>query len=544
VPDYESLVDRPPADREKLAALADRLEALGSERLPDCLERLLLAGAGAGAAALAQRLLDFRDRAADATGAQRALELAFEADPGNSSLLRRLVDEHGKAGRHRETLRVLDAAIAKQEAHDPDLLSLRAGARESLGDDDGALFDLESASVADGRHVDALLELQERVLARQTAKADGRPLPATADAYAIRVVDVLLHANRLERAHLEIERLLARTPAHLEGLERMAALACAEGKWERAVEAYRHLVPIMAGADKETFLRVVLALADACKRTGHPETARESLELAIAKAPESRELMQRLERVCEITGDFTRLANLLLAEADRPENAAERTRLLVRAGTLLLENTGDAAGALRVAGLARVADGENVDAVLLWARAQLGLGRPHEALAALSESASRNRGRRSPLIARVHLETAKARLALDEVVEAFDALKVGFSMDWRNGEMAMLLGLVAIDLDEEKVAERALSGLTAMPTRRDASGEGADPAAQASAFYQLAVLAHFKGDRGKARRLASKAIGIDAGHAKAKALLEHIEPLAGSSATRSGPRAAITPPRS
>jgi hypothetical protein len=113
-------------------------------------------------------------------------------------------------------------------------------------------------------------------------------------------------------------------------------------------------------------------------------------------------------------------------------------------------------------------------------------------------------------------------------------------MDWRNSEIAMLLGLVAIDLDEEKIAERALSGLTAMPARKGASGEGADPSAQAIAFYQLAVLAQTKGDRGKARRLASKAIGIDAGHAGARALLEQLEPPVVSAGTRSAPRAAGT----
>ncbi len=540
-PIYESIVDRV-TEGARLSELANRLEALGSERLGDCLERWLAAGADA-TPALAQRLLELRDRAGDRVGARRALELGFAVDPENGAFLRRLIDAHRAAGDPREMLRVLDAAIARGMP-EPELLGLRAGARESLGDDDGALFDLEAASVADACHLEALLELHERVLAKQSAKADGRPLPATLDAYAIRVADVLVHVNRLERAREELERVLGRSPEHPEGLERMASLAGVEGDWDRAALAYRKLWPIAEKADPATFLRVVLAMADASERAGHAETARDPLEWALARAPESVELMRRLERVCEITGDFARLANLLLAQANRPESAAERTGLLVRAGNLLLESAGGAASALAVAELAREADGESLDAAILWAKAQVTLGRASEAIAALGDTLARSHGKRSPGIARVHLEIGKAHLAIDEIVEAFEVLKAGFNMDWRNAEIAMLLGLVAIDLDEEKLAERALSGLTAMPSRRERSGEGADPTAQANAFYQLAVIAYAKGDRAKARRLAGKSVGVEAAYAPARALLEELEPPSGRPGPRSTPRVAVTPPRS
>ena len=536
---YESIVDRV-ADTG-LPALAQRLEALGSERLADCLERRL-GSKTADAPAVAQRLIELRDRAGDAAGSRRALELGFALDPANTSFLRRLIDAHRAAGDARGMLQVLDATIAKGPA-DPELLRLRASARESSGDDDGALFDLETASVTDALHVDALLDLHERVLARQSAKAAGGPLPATADAYAVRVADVLIHANRLERAEQEIERVLARSPDHPDGLERMASVASAQGNWPRAVDAYRTLWPVVEAADESTVLRVVLAMADAAEHAGHPETARDPLERALAKVPGSVDLMLRLERVCETTGDFARLANLLLEQANRLENASERAGLLVRSGHLLLANAGGATSALEVAQRARSADGENLDAVILWARAEAALGRAREAIAALEETVARSRGRRSPGMARVHLEIGRTHLGTDEMVEAFEALKAGFNMDWRNAEIAMLLGLVAIDLDEEKLAERALSGLTAMPARRDPSGEGADPKAQANAFYHLASMAYTKGDRSKARRLAGKALGIEAGHSPALGLLERLEPSAGTSGVRAASRATATPPR-
>jgi lipopolysaccharide biosynthesis regulator YciM len=546
LPLYESILDRPAARAAStppafLGALVERLEALGSERLADGLETMLAASPDA---ALAQRLLDLRDRAGDAAGSKRALELGFAADPKNAAFFRRLVDAYREAGDPGGTLRLLDPAIAARP-DDTELLLLRAVARESLGDDDGALYDLETAAVADGRHADALLALHMRVLERQATRAEGRPLPATANVYAIRVVDVLLHLRRFAEARRELERLLARTPTQADGLERMAALHCADGNWALAVDAYRKLVPIAEAGDKEGLVRIVLGLADACEHAGDAGGARDALETALAKAPESDDLMRRLERVCEMMGDYARLANLLVAHAERePHDGSsgtqeDRTRLLIRAGLLLLDSAQDPAAALAVAERARAADAESLDAVLLWASALRRLNRPAEALAAIHAATARAKGKRTPVLARLHLEAARAHLAVDEVVEAFDSLKAGFSLDWRNAEIAMLLGLVAIDLDDEKLAERALSGLTSGPAR-DAAGGSPDASLQAGAFYRLALMAQGKGDRGKARRMATRALALEPAHAAARALLDQIEP-GGSPANRSGPRPVIAP---
>src|ERR1019366_2095975 len=226
--------------------LIEQLAALGSERLADGLEKRLAIG-GAGTAPLAERLLELRDRSGDAAGARRALELGFASDPGNGAFFRRLVEAYRLAGDEGATLRLLDPAIAARP-DDPELLTLRAGARESLGDDDGALFDLESAAGADEHQVDALLALHERVLARQASAANGARLPATADVYAVRVVDVLLDAKRLHE----------RSPANPDGLERMAAIHGAHGEWSLALETYKALLPVADAGNRDRMLRVVL----------------------------------------------------------------------------------------------------------------------------------------------------------------------------------------------------------------------------------------------------------------------------------------------
>jgi hypothetical protein len=62
----------------------------------------------------------------------------------------------------------------------------------------------------------------------------------------------------------------------------------------------------------------------------------------------------------------------------------------------------------------------------------------------------------------------------------------------------------------------------------------------ANAFYRLALVAQARGDRSKAKRMASRAIGIDGTHAPTRVLLDQLEP-GGSPANRSGPRPAVSP---
>ena len=110
---------------------------------------------------------------------------------------------------------------------------------------------------------------------------------------------------------------------------------------------------------------------------------------------------------------------------------------------------------------------ENLDVLVLWARAQVATGQHHAALRALYDVAERNRGKRSPALANVYREIAKAHLASDELAEALDALDFGFAVDWRVGDLAMLLGLVALDLGEDKVAVRAFSAVTTLPAEEE-----------------------------------------------------------------------------
>jgi tetratricopeptide (TPR) repeat protein len=303
----------------------------------------------------------------------------------------------------------------------------------------------------------------------------------------------LMGAGRNEEARRALERLLSQKPDDPFALEKLASLAAIEENWDAAIGLYGKLFAVTRGA--EGLAHVASALADACERAGRPEDARDALERALGEAPESAPLMQRLARICEKNGDFARLARL---------------------GETLRTNNPD-----------------SIEAVLFWAHALRNLGRSAEVLAGLTAAIERSRGKRSPLAARLLLEAANAHLAEDEVVEAFEHLKAAFTMDPRNGEIAMPLALVAIDLDDERTAERVLFAITGPQAKSDA-----DRRTQATAFYHLAAIANTKGDGGKARRLVGKALLMEPGHADAQRLLETLE-VSGSAVV---PRTAVAAP--
>ena len=530
---YESVLDRRPADRETARTLAGRLEALGSHRLADGIE-LCMALDPDAARGLAERLVPLREAQADTAGVVRALEMVFATDPRKGSapedraLLRRLLVAYDALGAGERTLGLLDHALAVRP-RDGELACMRAGARERAGDLDGAVSDLLGVGTDDGRQLEVALSMLERIVGRSTSPA--------ADAHAIAFADLLIRAKRREQAGRELEALLARDPRHAGGLERMASLAATEGAWDQAVEIYGRLVRVCNEPPRtaETCLaRVVSGLAHACERAGRPADAREALEAAHRLLPESPDLNRALERVYELAGEWMQLATLLAARAERAPDVAERVSLLLRAAKVLVEHAGQPSSALPLIEQARAAHPESIEATLVWASLQTASGRSREALEALQEVARRNRGKRSPSLAAVYLEIGKAHLADDDLVEALEALKAGFAIEWQRGELAILVGLVALDLGEEKTAERALLAVAMAAPRKDGSSAGAAPADKVTAFYHLAAMAHARGDLAKARRWVTKAVSEDPAHAGARALLAKLDVLDSRAARANG----------
>jgi golgin subfamily B member 1 len=484
---YEALLDLEPGDVATVTALVERLEALESHRLADAIEIACRLGR---APELSARLVDLRSAQADEAALVRALEIAVEFEPGlvellvaihevhgdaaaalraltrardvvidDDALLGRLVAAHGSLGTTSESLPFLDAALERRpEARD--VRRLRARARVDAGLDEAALEDV----IALGTELDVL----ETIATRNP----GHPRSS------LLLADALTESGRIEEAAAVIERVLVIDADHVEALERAAALATRRGLWHEAANAYERL--LAAHADD--------------RKWAHAD---------------------RLCSIYEATKDWRRLVGLLVSRAEHEASVARRGQQLLRAATLTFEELGDAKEAARLTDLARAAD-ETLEAALLAAKIEMALGKADAAIRILERAAERGRGKRSPILANVYLECAKAHLALDELACAMECLKTGFGISVLHPELAMLLGLVAMDLGENATAERAL---VAVVTFASPSGPS-DPSSaedRSTAYGHLATIAKWRGDMTKARHWSAKAALAPARRARGNA---------------------------
>jgi tetratricopeptide (TPR) repeat protein len=326
------------------------------------------------------------------------------------------------------------------------------------------------------------------------------------------MAEILTRLNRPKEALAALERLRARNPSHRDALRKIALAASAAEDWGVAADAYHDLMALLGGLEPEKeALGLAASLVDAFQRAGRSAEARGPLGRVIDAYASSPSAEPELERLCEAAGDWGRLTELLVQRAKRQTSAEPKAALLVQAARMRLEKGGDAAGAVSVIEQARAIAPGSTDALLLWSRAQVALRRPDVALAGLREVIGRGR-LPAPVLASLQLEMARAHLSVDGLVEAWNALKAAFVADARHGEIALLLGLLSLDLEDEKTAERALTAVSKMTSR-------VEPVQKGLALFHLARMAHAKGDVAKARLLATKALENDPAQQGVKRLL-------------------------
>ena len=114
----------------------------------------------------------------------------------------------------------------------------------------------------------------------------------------------------------------------------------------------------------------------------------------------------------------------------------------------------------------------------------------------------------------------------------FDALKAGYAIDRKNGELCYLLGLVALDLEDEKTADKGLHSVTMLSPKEDTGDPPIGREIKAISFYHLALLAHAKNDLSRVRRFLTKAVAEDPNNSAARALLDEVGSSSSLAATR------------
>lgn len=536
-----------PNDTEALRAMARTAEVVGDlERAAQALETLLALPDEAGSAQLIERLIWLRERLGDDAGVERAMLRAFEANPQDMSLCNALIARYEARGEFTQITEVLDRAA---RARPDDLeLALRLSAAHRNGERyEDALavveglfaFGAESPELHRergrilstlGRHEEALMDLE----AGGPEEADGaqalldgiraaRPSAPVEWHFqlGLREVSLLEQLGQMDQARQLLDELDREQPNHVSILGAKARLAATSGDLPGAVDAYVGLAEVVQG---EELIALVLELGHACEQLGTPERARAAIERALSVEPHHAELRSRLAAIYRSLGATRELASLMLDDARQIENLEARQARLLEIAEMLSGPEGDPILAESVLEEARQIGPENIEVILLLARARAQSGRFDDAVSLLNDVVTAQKGRRTRMLARVYQELSRLQLEEGFLTDAFEYLTKAAEIDIRNGALTMALGKLAVELDEKEVAQKTF-GRAALMKLVEGEGEHAEGITRtdrADANYQLAVFARDAGDLRKARMLITKALGDNPHHAAARELMQHL----------------------
>lgn len=528
---YERLATHEPYRARALREIVRLLEALSAPegQVADALERLLEVESGAAAAEGAVHLAELRRDQGDRQGLERALERAFVADPSHVEVRDELVRLLTESGRHErlaellegavqvapadgvlrltlaqayracgafpQALSTLDAALA-QRAPEGAVRRERAAVLEAMNRHDEALAELDAAHALLGGLEDALFEAIERTEGWKRSEQ-----------WALRAADLAAEGDRRGRARRMLELWVERRPDSAAVLSRLGHLAALDRDFPVAIDAFRRLARLESGAAQAA---AVLALVRACEAAGKPEEALAEAERAFAEGADTPELRRELGKLYAQSGDRAKQARLLVDEARSAEPSTRAERLLEAVELFVAEAAWEDAESALEAFVAL--DPERVEGI--WFRAKILAARRGAAEARrFLEGALSTVKRRDKRHARLFRLLGDLHLADDELAEALAPLSQAYQLDKSDGETALLLGLLAYDLDRIELAAVSLRGFLA-------TKESASAGPQLSRAYAvLACIEHARGQRAVARRMASRALEVDASNEQARRLL-------------------------
>jgi lipopolysaccharide biosynthesis regulator YciM len=226
--------------------------------------------------------------------------------------------------------------------------------------------------------------------------------------------------------------------------------------------------------------------------------------------------------LCTRAGKRERAIELLRAEAEREPKPLKRAALLVDAASLLAESD-ELDAAVRAASEAHVADPGSAEATLLLAQLLLRQGRRTEAAEQLERYVGGKERRRGKPLSRLLRLAADLRLENDELGEALPLLIEAHQLDKTDLDTALLLGLLAIDLDRLETATSALRALIAQRELGTREGAGTRSADFALGYLQLARIEHHHGKKTNAKRMAQRALEENPELTSAKQLLGELQ---------------------
>ncbi|MEZ4226180.1 MAG: tetratricopeptide repeat protein [Polyangiaceae bacterium] len=504
----------------------------------EMIEGLLGIVRGEEALSLTERLVELRRELMDEDGAERALELGFIACPDEPELREPVLQRCSERGDHARAASLLAQALASSSDRTlVDHLVESALQADTPADALAAVERLLGATPEDGPLVYSrarLLEASDDVIAAVDAyeraaqlgvdvteplaaaleRAILRADPPQDAELSLKLVDLFERSGNVDAARARLAELVREGDADAALWHRLAELEVQTEHWDAAATAYRKLIALTEGDD---LVNTALWLAHSCEQAGRPADARGGLERAFAVAPEREDLRERLVHLYNLLQEHRALAKLLLAQAEREQDIATRFGLLLTAGSQLLGAEDGADEGLSVLEEARNLSPESVEGAVAYARALFVLGRGQEAMTLLDEIIAGFKGRRARELALVYRQISEMQLSGGLLDEALASLTRAFEMDMKNPIVALELGQLALDLDDQETAGRAYRAVTVLRPSDDGQLV-VTPEQRAHAQYQLALMAHNQGDLRRARVLVSKALSEDPAHGPAQEL--------------------------
>ena len=446
---------------------------------------------------------------------ERAAALMKEARvaaPQDASLFDELVSALTEAGNYQGAAAELTAAATRLPENDParaPLLAERARLRSLLGDQGGALYDLERAFALDPSSYAEALAAQLGVL-RELATTEGDE--AKAAALVLRLTELLIQTGREDEARGELMALLGRSPDNRDALLTLASLEERSEQWSAASETYARLASLVEGSDLG---KIAIKLANACERAGDLPRARAGLERAHLIDPQDQAVKEKLREVYEKSGAARELAEMSLDEARETADDETRHALLVRGASVLLKNEVDPEIAFSAMTEARALKPADIETAGLLADALLSLGRHEDAAEQLRAILAAHKGKRVRDLAMIHYRLALIERARGDRKNEITWLSSGLDMDGQNGVVATELAEVGMELNQLDAATKGLRAITMMKTQA--------PMPRALAYQRLGEIAHAQGDVKKALLLIKRATDEDPTLESAKQLLQQLK---------------------
>lgn len=442
---------------------------------------------------------------------------ALEADPSDRDTLFFFMETCASSGQHHRAISSVDRAL-ETETKDPWLLFSRAVLREAVGESDAALDDLEAAfDQSGGQYANELRAHLEAALVRISRDSEASKR-SEAD-LRIRLAEVTAYGGDTESARFVVDDLLQRDPNNVAALSALGKIEELSGRLDAAALTYARAVGVASGAEASV---VALRLFEASRQIGRIGLSRAGLEKVCRANPEDETLRAALRVVYEETGALLELSDLVVEEAQSEATEDVRFAKLLEAARLLLYGSGEvstgpamAERALAVLEEARVVRPHDQDALQLLSEALASLDRGEEARAVLSQLVASHRGKRSRELGQVFYSLYRVESKGGNLSEALEALSKAHDNQPQNGGIALELGQLAVDLDEQEIAQRAFRSVTLLKS----DGTGISPQERAVAYYHLGSIAYRQGDIRRAKLMLEKSLAEDANIQGARELL-------------------------